>query len=198
MKRFFLILAIFLLSLNYAEAKLVRYIDEQGKTHFVNTDYARIPEKYYYQVRDQLEEPIIPEENVDLEETEKMTEDEEESTWEEEEPTGEEDTSAILEEYTVPLEYEDEAGQKKHEGKSQSQRIEVFVSSDCADCHKLETSLRVSSINYLRYDVDNNNYGRTVYEELGGDLPITRINSTIVRGCNLRKILAIIKALKKR
>lgn len=37
-----------------ADAKMVRYVDENGKTRYVNTDYQNVPPEYMDQVRDQL------------------------------------------------------------------------------------------------------------------------------------------------
>lgn len=38
---------------------MVYYHDEQGKIHYVNTDFAKVPDKYMYQVIGQLDEPKL-------------------------------------------------------------------------------------------------------------------------------------------
>lgn len=39
---------------NYGQAAMVHYIDESGKRIYINTDYAKIPDRYLDQVKDQL------------------------------------------------------------------------------------------------------------------------------------------------
>ncbi|MDP2654132.1 MAG: glutaredoxin domain-containing protein [Candidatus Omnitrophota bacterium] len=37
-----------------AEAKIVHYFDDDGKIHYVNTDFSKVPDRYLPQVRPQL------------------------------------------------------------------------------------------------------------------------------------------------
>ena len=46
------LLTSFLLTSN-SQAKMVRYLDENGKAHYVNTDYAKVPEQYLYQFEEE-------------------------------------------------------------------------------------------------------------------------------------------------
>lgn len=56
MMRKTLVMAIVMLSaVGPAQAKMVHYFDAQGKIHYVNTDYASVPERYRAQIKDQLE-----------------------------------------------------------------------------------------------------------------------------------------------
>lgn len=55
-----LLLAIISLSTLTVHARMVYYHDEEGKIHYVNTDFAKVPEQYMYQVLPQLEQPEPP------------------------------------------------------------------------------------------------------------------------------------------
>lgn len=56
MKRLFSFLMICagIFAASWADAKMVRYVDETGKTRYVNTDVQNVPPEYMDQVRDQL------------------------------------------------------------------------------------------------------------------------------------------------
>ena len=41
-------------AMSVGEAAFVKYIDRNGKDHYVNTDYTKVPEEYLYQVRNQI------------------------------------------------------------------------------------------------------------------------------------------------
>lgn len=42
-----------------ASAAIVKYTDENGKAHYVNTQYTKVPERYMGQVKDQLEKAAV-------------------------------------------------------------------------------------------------------------------------------------------
>ena len=49
------IILLFIVS-SYAAADLVHYVDSNGKVHYVNPDYVKIPAQYMPQVKKQLEQ----------------------------------------------------------------------------------------------------------------------------------------------
>lgn len=54
MKIFLLALAVILASTLRLDATMVRYVDESGKTIYLNTDNSKVPDRYLDQVRSQL------------------------------------------------------------------------------------------------------------------------------------------------
>ena len=72
MNKIFLLASFFVISaVGQLSAEMVRYVDETGKPHYVNTDYSTVPEQYRLQVEAQLkaietekttETPMMPKE----------------------------------------------------------------------------------------------------------------------------------------
>ncbi|MDH4099670.1 MAG: DUF4124 domain-containing protein [Nitrospirota bacterium] len=75
-----------------------------------------------------------------------------------------------------------------------SKTLEVFVTSWCPYCKKLEAFLDAKKIPYTRYDIEKDEKAHRVYKELGGrGVPLTRIGSDVVRGYNPEAILRLIE-----
>lgn len=61
--------------------------------------------------------------------------------------------------------------------------VEVFVTSWCPFCKKLEAYLKDKNIKYTRYDIEKNRAGFKKYQALGsGGIPITKIGKTVING----------------
>lgn len=61
--------------------------------------------------------------------------------------------------------------------------VEVFVTSWCPYCKRLELFLRSRNIQYTRYDIEADWQGQRLYWDLGGGgVPIVRIGSFVMRG----------------
>ena len=71
--------------------------------------------------------------------------------------------------------------------------IEVYVTSWCPYCRRLETFLKSNSIPYKRFDIEGSRDARQRYLELGGGgIPIIKIGSDVIRGFDegeLRELL---------
>jgi len=160
MKRSVLILS--LLYLTYTavgEAAFINYTDVNGKIHYVNTEYGKVPDRYLSQVQDQLDKikatPI---------------------------PTAMTDPSQFsqnpqLNTFTY-----------LNPNVNQSP-VEVYVKADCKDCERLETLLQANQIKYMRYDVEYTSMGKELYRTMGNTaLPITRIKGQIIPGSNINAI----------
>lgn len=78
--------------------------------------------------------------------------------------------------------------------KSNVPQIEVFVAEWCPHCKLLEAFLKKENISYIRYDVEEDAYGREVFEEENGGIPITKIGGTTVIGFEERKFKSLIDA----
>lgn len=78
---------------------------------------------------------------------------------------------------------------------AQDKKVDVFVTSWCPYCTKLEKFLKKKDIEYTRYDVENNLDGRRIFDEIGGEgIPVTRIGSAVVHGYDPDGIMAEIEA----
>ncbi|MCB0344742.1 MAG: DUF4124 domain-containing protein [Bdellovibrionales bacterium] len=72
-----------------------------------------------------------------------------------------------------------------------SKKVEIFVTSWCPYCTKLEKFLREERIQFTRYDIERNKSGARKYSKLGMQgVPIVRIGSTIIPGYNPNAIRA--------
>ena len=77
----------------------------------------------------------------------------------------------------------------------QAAKVEIFVTSWCPYCRKLEAFLERNQIEYTRYDVEADTKGAEIFEELGGSgVPVTRVGNEVIHGYDPERIIAAIKA----
>ncbi len=63
--------------------------------------------------------------------------------------------------------------------------VEIFVTSWCGYCKKMERFLKEHGIPYTRYDIEKDENAARIYRELGGSgVPVVRIGSNVVHGYN--------------
>lgn len=63
--------------------------------------------------------------------------------------------------------------------------VELYVTSWCGYCKKMERFLKEKGIPYTRFDIEKDGNAAQTYRELGGSgVPVTRIGSNIVHGYN--------------
>lgn len=69
-------------------------------------------------------------------------------------------------------------------------RVEIFVTSWCPYCRKLEQLLNEHQISFVRYDIEKSAKGRRIYDSLGGSgIPVSRIGAQVVEGFQPEMIL---------
>ena len=69
--------------------------------------------------------------------------------------------------------------------------VEIFVTSWCPYCQKLEAFLKQKKIRYTRYDIERNRKGAALHRQLGGGgVPVTKIGSNVIRGFDQDQIAA--------
>ena len=148
---------------------MVRYVDERGRVHYVNTDNSKIPEQYREQV-----EPKPLQESEESSKENSLTN----SLLTPAEPTSPPDTTSIA---SLP-EY----------------KIEILLTFDCQNCIQLLNFLKAHNLNYIPYDIQNSDVGKEKYREVGGgELPITMIGDEIIKGYDLKRIYDILARDKK-
>lgn len=152
MKKIIILLILTFCLTALAHAKIVHYTDADGKVHYVNTDFAKVPDEYYSQVRAQLEVP---------------------------KPVQTQDTKSL--------------NSAKPADKKAKPVIFLTSSANCPVCPKLEGELRAKKIFYSRYDVDYNQKGRELHEQIGGELPICLVEEEVIHGDNIQEILNALK-----
>ncbi|MCA9405298.1 MAG: hypothetical protein KC684_02085 [Candidatus Omnitrophica bacterium] len=82
--------------------------------------------------------------------------------------------------YRAPQGYSQEQTKKKS---VKNKDVEIFVTSWCGYCRKLEAFLKKNRIKYKKYDIEKSAYGKKRHQELGGGgIPVTTIGDTVVRG----------------
>ncbi len=73
--------------------------------------------------------------------------------------------------------------------------VEIYVTSWCGYCRKLERFLQEKSIRYTRYDIEESSSAKKRYRELGGTgVPVVKVGSQVIRGYSPE---AILRALGK-
>ena len=149
-----------------AEANFVRYTDENGKMHYVNTEYNKIPEQYQDQVKGQLQAQNI---NSAASGTNPLNPYADQNV----RNPGANNTPA-------PLTAQD--------------RVAIYVKANCKECERLETVLQANQIKYLRYDVNTSIQGQEFYKTAeNADLPITTIGSQMIPGNDIGSIKAALQ-----
>ena len=94
----------------------------------------------------------------------------------------------------TPSETEQQQQKKK---KQLTGKVEVFVTSWCPYCTKLQKFLDDKGIRYTSYDIENDLSARKRYNELGvRGVPITKIGSSIIQGYNPEAVLKAIDTKK--
>ncbi len=77
---------------------------------------------------------------------------------------------------------------------AQDKKVEVFVTTWCPFCQKLENFLKNNRIDYKRYDVEKDAEGSRLFSELGIEgVPVTRIDSTLIQGYDREGIMAALQ-----
>ena len=77
----------------------------------------------------------------------------------------------------------------------QKTKVDVFVTSWCPYCKKLEAFLKQSQIDYTRHDVEADAKANEEFEKMGGSgVPMARVGKDIIEGYDPQRILASLKA----
>jgi glutaredoxin len=77
---------------------------------------------------------------------------------------------------------------------AQTHEIQIYVTSWCPYCRKLEAYLQSRNYKYKRYDVELSEIGRRMHRQLGGGgIPVVVIDKTVIRGFNPQAIEAAMR-----
>lgn len=140
-----------------ALAKMVSYVDENGKVHYVNTDYAKVPDRYLPQVQGQ-----IPAE----EQASEMLQ-------------PEEPAQPVQNPTPIPAE------NLKLQSLEKKPETKFFVSQNCPACLFAEGILQQQGLPYTKYFIDDGGVGQQLYLELQlTSVPATVIGEQIIYGAN--------------
>lgn len=72
--------------------------------------------------------------------------------------------------------------------------VDLFVTSWCGYCKKLEQFFDINGIRYTAFDIEKDGNAHKQYKELGGrGVPLTRIGSSVVSGYNPAAVLKAIE-----
>lgn len=153
-----------------AYAEFYRYTDSNGSVHCVD-NASSVPEQY----RSQLKKvQSLPE--ISVADTRGPSRDEPSST---NEPQA--------------------ADRPKKKTPQYNGVVDIFVTSSCGYCKKLERFFESNGICYTVFDIEKDDNARKRYKELGGrGVPLTRIGSLVVSGYNPDAILKAIERERKK
>ncbi len=77
-----------------------------------------------------------------------------------------------------------------------SKKVDIYVTSWCGYCRKLESFLKSKRIPYTRHDIEKSSSARQAHLKLGGGgIPVVKVGSDIIRGYSPD---AILRSLKKK
>ncbi|MGA7827040.1 MAG: glutaredoxin domain-containing protein [Geobacteraceae bacterium] len=69
--------------------------------------------------------------------------------------------------------------------------VELYRTSWCGYCKKMERFLKEKGISYVAYDIEQDSTAAKTFRELGGrGVPLVRIGSTVIRGYNPDAVLS--------
>lgn len=75
-----------------------------------------------------------------------------------------------------------------------SVKVEVFMTSWCGYCKKLERFLNEKGIPYVAYDIEKDSSAASTFKQLGGrGVPVVRIGSHVVQGYNPDAVMGYYK-----
>ena len=78
---------------------------------------------------------------------------------------------------------------------AQNAKVEIFVTSWCPYCRKLETFLKQNNIEYTRYDVEADSEASDLFDHLGGTgVPLVRVDTDVIHGYDPDRIVESLKA----
>jgi len=80
--------------------------------------------------------------------------------------------------------------------KNKNSKIQIFVAKWCAHCKALESFLLKEKIQFAKFDVEDDEYGKEIYESEGGGIPITKIGSNTIVGFEETKFQALLESYK--
>ena len=73
-------------------------------------------------------------------------------------------------------------------------KVEIFVTSWCPYCRKLESFLKGKNIPYTRYDVEADAKGAEIFDKIGGTgVPVIRVGDEVIHGYDPDRVLAALK-----
>lgn len=70
-------------------------------------------------------------------------------------------------------------------------KVEVFVTSWCGYCKKMERFLTEKGIEYIRYDIEKDEAAAREYRQIGGrGVPVVRIGDSLIHGFNPEAVMS--------
>ena len=81
------------------------------------------------------------------------------------------------------------------EAAPQAKKVEIFVTSWCPYCRKIESFLKKEKIEFTRYDVEQDPKGAAIFSSIGGTgVPVIRVDKQVIHGYDPDAVLAALHA----
>ena len=78
---------------------------------------------------------------------------------------------------------------------SQVKKVDIFVTSWCPYCKKLEGFLKQNRIDYTRHDVEQDCPAAQEFKRIGSNgVPLVRVGDKVIRGYDPQEILASLQS----
>ncbi len=73
-------------------------------------------------------------------------------------------------------------------------KVEIYLTSWCPYCAKMEKFLKQNKVDYERYDVEKDTAAYRVFSELGGSgVPLVRVHSKVIYGYDPEAVMEALK-----
>ena len=77
----------------------------------------------------------------------------------------------------------------------QAKKVDIYITSWCPYCRKLESFLKDQHIDYTRHDVESDEASAEEFDSLGGEgVPLVCVGKEVIHGYDPERVL---QALKK-
>lgn len=84
-----------------------------------------------------------------------------------------------------------ESAFKQQKDVKEKKTVEIYITSWCPQCARVEKFLKKNKIKYIKYDVEKSRLGKAKYNKLGYNVvPVTKIGSEVIVGYDPRAILS--------
>ena len=78
---------------------------------------------------------------------------------------------------------------------AQAKKVDIFITSWCPYCRKLEGFLKKNNIDYTRHDVEADSASEEEFARLGGEgVPLARVGDKVIHGYDPEEILEALRA----
>ena len=74
-------------------------------------------------------------------------------------------------------------------------QVDIYITSWCPYCRKLENFLKQNKIKYIRHDIESDAASNEAFEQMGGNgIPLVRVDKDVIHGYDPEAIVEALQA----